>query len=94
MTGERRFVVMYGVPSGVVWDPAGDGVVDAGGCVDGFLIAAGDIALARPPLPLGAGRRGHRRSDLDLARSAGEPAQARCSPSARSPGTGSRATVT
>ena len=49
-TGER-FVVMFGVPSGVVWDPAGDGAVDNDRLVDGYVIAAGDIALARPPLP-------------------------------------------
>jgi hypothetical protein len=47
----RRFVVMYGVPSGVVWDPAGDGAVDNEWLVEGFLIAAEDIALARPPRP-------------------------------------------
>jgi hypothetical protein len=49
--GQRRFVVMYGVPSGVVWDPGGDGSVENDSLVDGFVIAAGDIALARPPLP-------------------------------------------
>jgi hypothetical protein len=27
--GPERFAVMYGVPSGVVWDPGGDGTVDA-----------------------------------------------------------------
>jgi hypothetical protein len=48
---ESRFVVMYGVPSGVVWDPAGDGAVENEWLVDGFLIAAGDIAVARPTLP-------------------------------------------
>jgi hypothetical protein len=46
--GERRAVVMFGVPSGVVWDPAG--VMAGGGweLESGFLIAATDIALARP----------------------------------------------
>jgi hypothetical protein len=45
----RRAVVMYGNPSGVAYDPAGDsGGWDLEG---GFAIAAGDIALARPPLP-------------------------------------------
>jgi hypothetical protein len=48
---ERRFVVMYGVPSGVVWDPAGDGNIESDWIADGFLLAAGDIALARPILP-------------------------------------------
>jgi hypothetical protein len=41
---------MYGVPSGVVWDPGGAGPVQNGWIEDGFLIAAGDIALALPPL--------------------------------------------
>jgi hypothetical protein len=48
--GETRAVVMYGVPSGVVWDPSrvtGDGHTLAGG----FVVAALDVALARPPLP-------------------------------------------
>ncbi|MGI9184790.1 MAG: MOSC domain-containing protein [Solirubrobacteraceae bacterium] len=51
--GGARFVVMYGVPSGVIWDPAGqsDGEVQSEWLTDGFLIAATDIALARPPLP-------------------------------------------
>lgn len=46
-----RFVVMYGVPSGVIWDPAGDGRVDNAWLADGFVVSATDIALARPPLP-------------------------------------------
>jgi hypothetical protein len=37
---------MYGVPSGVVWDPAGDSPPDP---IDrGFVVAASDIALAVP----------------------------------------------
>ena len=40
---ERRYVVMYGVPSGVVWDPDGDGAPPA--AIDaGFVVAAGDVA--------------------------------------------------
>jgi hypothetical protein len=53
-----RFVVMYGVPSGVVWDPAGDGALEEGSIEDGFLVAAADVALAlppRPPAPVGSG---------------------------------------
>ena len=46
-----RFVVMYGVPSGVVWDPAGGSEVEPDSLEDGFLVAAADIALARPPRP-------------------------------------------
>jgi hypothetical protein len=55
---ERRSVVMYGVPSGVVWDPGGDGDIERESIEAGFLIAAGDIALAlpqRPEAPVGAG---------------------------------------
>ena len=49
--GEARYVVMYGVPSGVVWDPAGDGAVRRDWVEEGFVVAAADIALARPPRP-------------------------------------------
>jgi MOSC domain-containing protein YiiM len=49
--GRPRYVVMYGVPSGVVFDPAGGGEVDRVWIRAGFVIAAADIALARPPLP-------------------------------------------
>lgn len=45
---DLRAVVMFGVPSGVVWDPAD---VMTGGGLDietGYLIAAADIAEARP----------------------------------------------
>jgi MOSC domain len=58
--GDERFVLMYGVPSGAIWDPAGDGAqLQNEWIVDGYLLAAADIALARPPLPeapVGAGR--------------------------------------
>jgi hypothetical protein len=46
-----RFVVMYGVPSGVVWDPGGDGPLEDGWIEDGYLVAAADVALALPPRP-------------------------------------------
>ena len=47
-----RSVVMYGVPSGVVWDPAGRESQTAEFRIDeGFLIAAADIATALPPRP-------------------------------------------
>jgi hypothetical protein len=49
--GPARFVVMFGVPSGVVWDPAGDGTVNNEWIEDGYLLAAADIVLGRPPLP-------------------------------------------
>jgi len=73
--GERRFVVMYGIPSGVVWDPGGDGVVDNAWLLEGFVIAAGDIALARPPLPLAPAGSGTVEA-IWVSASAGEPAQA------------------
>jgi hypothetical protein len=77
--GERRCVVMFGVPSGVVWDPAaGDPVNGSATPVapewieDGFLIAATDIALARPaPVsrPAGTGAV----QGIFIAPAAGEP---------------------
>src|SRR5581483_4635153 len=57
--GVRRFVVMYGVPSGVVFDPAPPGGRPGGTLIDGFVIAAADIALALPepsPRPTTTGR--------------------------------------
>ncbi len=47
--GERRSVVMYGVPSGVIWDPGAGGESAEDVIEDGFLVAATDIALALPP---------------------------------------------
>jgi hypothetical protein len=49
--GQARYVVMYGVPSGVVWDPGGDTAVASDWIEDGFIIAAADIALALPGRP-------------------------------------------
>jgi hypothetical protein len=72
---EARFVVMYGVPSGAVWDPAGNGTVNNEWITDGYLVAATDIALARPPLPAaptGAGVV----EQIWIAPAAGEPARA------------------
>ena len=74
VTGPLRHVVMYGVPSGVVWDPGGTGAVEPAAIEAGFLIAAADIALALPPrpaAPIGAGTV----ETLSVAPSAGEPAQ-------------------
>jgi hypothetical protein len=71
--GEPRFVVMFGVPSGIVWDPGGDGVLETAWIADGFLVAAADIALARPPaaaFPAGTGVL----EQIWVAPSAGEPA--------------------
>jgi MOSC domain len=53
--GSARPVVMYGVPSGVVFDPLGGAAwPDEPGeehdwVEEGFVVGAGDIALARPP---------------------------------------------
>ncbi len=44
-------VVMYGVPSGVAWDPAGPSPAPAWRHDRGFVLAALDIALARPSQP-------------------------------------------
>ena len=44
----RRAVVMYGVPSGLAWDPAGVGELDDDQPEAGFVIAALDIAVALP----------------------------------------------
>ncbi len=72
---------MFGIPSGVVWDPLqGDpgrvasaaARVDPEWIEDGFLIAAADIALARPKalaVPVSAGRI----EGIFVSPSAGEP---------------------
>ncbi|MGH2872268.1 MAG: MOSC domain-containing protein [Solirubrobacteraceae bacterium] len=72
--GGARFAVMYGVPSGVVYDPAGDGAVAAEQILDGYLIAAGDIALARPQLPRAPSQTGTV-EQIWVSASAGEPAR-------------------
>lgn len=48
--GERRAVVMFGVPSGVAWDPSGVTATGGWQLESGFVVAALDIALARPSL--------------------------------------------
>jgi MOSC domain-containing protein YiiM len=45
----RRPVVMYGVPSGVVFDPSEVTSAEGWQIEDGFVVAALDIALAPPP---------------------------------------------
>jgi hypothetical protein len=74
--GARRYVVMFGVPSGVVWDPAADsGAAPGGGELEieeGFLVATADAALAlapRAPAPLATGRL----EGIFVAAAAGEP---------------------
>jgi hypothetical protein len=67
----RRAVVMYGVPSGVAWDPTSATATEGWQFADGFVIAALDIALARPPL-LAAPTAPGRVEAITLAPSAGE----------------------
>ena len=73
-SGERRPVVMYGVPSGVVFDPAGITPDSEWQIEDGFLLAATDIALARPPRPDPAAMSGAVH-ELWIATAAGMPAR-------------------
>ena len=46
--GARRAVVCYGVPSGVVWDPAPPADGSVGALEEGYAVAALDIVLAMP----------------------------------------------
>jgi hypothetical protein len=72
-----RFVVMFGVPSGVIWDPAGQAQeIPNQWLTHGFVVAAGDIALARPALP-GSPPGPGTVEGIWVAPSAGEPAQTR-----------------
>jgi hypothetical protein len=53
-----RAVVMYGIPSGVVWDPSGVTETEGWAIEDGFVVAPLDVALAPPPrgaAPVGSG---------------------------------------
>lgn len=71
---EPRFVVMYGNPSGVVWNPSPDPAFEHEWIDEGFLVAAMDIALARParlPRPAQVGVI----ESIAIAASAGEPAE-------------------
>ena len=55
---EHRAVVMYGVPSGVAWDPSGATADEGWRLEGGWVVAALDVALARPaqpPAPTGTG---------------------------------------
>ncbi len=70
---ERRYAVMYGVPSGVVWDPDADGAPPAA-IHAGFVVAAGDIALALPPTAPAPATTGTVVA-IHVAVAAGEPTQ-------------------
>jgi hypothetical protein len=72
--GEPRAVVMFGVPSGVVWDPSGV-TGNAHRFAGGFVVAALDIALARPPLPDAPARAGTVKG-IFVAPEAGAPVRA------------------
>ncbi|MBV8999036.1 MAG: MOSC domain-containing protein [Solirubrobacterales bacterium] len=69
---DGRFVVMYGVPSGVVWDPVGGAEVEPAAIEQGLVVAASDIALARPPRAVAPATIGTIEA-LAVAGSAGEP---------------------
>jgi MOSC domain-containing protein YiiM len=71
---DGRFVVMFGVPSGVVWDPVGGRDVEPASIEEGFIVAAADIALALPARPSAPPTTGTVEV-LAIAASAGEPAQ-------------------
>jgi hypothetical protein len=49
--GQRRAVVLFGVPSGVVWDPIGAPTGQEWRLEGGFVVAALDVATARPSRP-------------------------------------------
>jgi hypothetical protein len=72
---EQRAVVMYGVPSGVAWDPSGATEADGWQLEGGFVVAALDIALARPPQPPAPTTAGTVEA-IWLAPTAGAPARA------------------
>jgi MOSC domain len=71
---ERLAVVMYGVPPGVAWDPWGATEAEGWVLEDGFVVAALDVALARPDLPEAPGSVGTVEG-VFVAPSAGEPAR-------------------
>jgi hypothetical protein len=72
---ERRAVVMYGVPSGVAWDPSGESESDGWELDGGLMVSALDIALARPSLPEAPVSTGTV-EEIYLAPEAAAPAQA------------------
>ncbi len=74
--GERdaRAVVMFGVPSGVVFDPAEAALPDGWSLERGFVIAAGDIALARPELSVAPATIGRVRA-IFVSPTAGAPSE-------------------
>ncbi len=71
---EVRCVVMYGVPSGVVYDPSGVAKWEGFTIIDGYVIAPSDVALARPPRQARPATAGTVES-IWIAPAAGEPAR-------------------
>jgi len=71
--GERRAVVMFGIPSGVAWDPCGVTAASGWSLEGGFVLSALDIALARPPAAEAPTRTGAVES-IHVATRAGAPA--------------------
>jgi hypothetical protein len=85
--GGRRAVVMYGVPSGVVFDPApASAVPEQWTLKAGFVLAAPDVALAPPAPARGEIGRG-RVEGIFLAARAGAPTRSPLSVAAQ-PGRG------
>lgn len=73
--GAGRWVVMFGVPSTVVWDPTGTSTDGSDAIEQGYVVAAGDIALALPPpFPPACGT--GRIEGIHVADSAGKPTRA------------------
>jgi hypothetical protein len=70
-----RAVVMYGVPSGVAYDPSHVTAASGWSFLDGFVLSALDVATARPPLPAAPTAAGTVET-ISLAASAGEAPQA------------------
>lgn len=65
---------MYGVPSGIVWDPAAETENPEAPVEEGFLVAAADIALAMPSRAA-AGAITGLLEQICVAPAAGEPVQ-------------------
>ncbi len=72
--GDRCAVVMYGVPPGMVWDPSGTVPAEDPKLEDGYVMAALDVALARPQLAAASEQAGSIAS-IHVAAQAGAPAR-------------------
>jgi MOSC domain-containing protein YiiM len=72
---DRRAVVMYGVPSGVAFDPSDATEHDGWRLEGGYVVAALDIALARPAPPTAPTTEGTVEA-IWVAPTAGAPAEA------------------